>query len=51
VNTLPAYRGQRFVQGVEDVNGADNVAQAVAVQVGPQRGLRVYENQCYAAGD
>jgi hypothetical protein len=38
-----AYRFERFMQGVEDVIGADNVAQAVAVQIGPQRRFRVYE--------
>jgi hypothetical protein len=31
VNALSAYRGERFVQGLEDVIGADDVAQARAV--------------------
>jgi hypothetical protein len=28
ISALSAYRGQRFVQGLEDVIGADEVAQA-----------------------
>ena len=35
MNALSTYRGERFVQGVEDVIDADDVAQAVAVKVGP----------------
>ena len=51
MNALSAYRGERFVQGVEDVIGADDVDQAVAVQIGPQRRFRVNEHQRYAAAD
>jgi hypothetical protein len=36
MNALSAYRFERFVQGVKDVIGADNVTQAVAVEIGPQ---------------
>jgi hypothetical protein len=31
VNALSAYRGERFMQGVDDVIGTDNIAQAVAM--------------------
>jgi hypothetical protein len=37
MNALSAYRFERFMQGVEDVIGADNVTQAVTLQIGPQR--------------
>jgi hypothetical protein len=48
---LSAYRGQRFVQSVEDVIGADDVAQVAAVKIGPQRRFRVNEHHRYAAAD
>ena len=51
ISALSAYRGQRFVQGLEDMVGADDVAQAVAVQIGPQRRFRVNEHQRYAEAD
>ena len=41
MNTMSAYRGERLVQGVEDVIGADDIGQAVAVEIGPQGRLRV----------
>ena len=44
-NTLSAYRGERLAQGVEDVIGADDVGQAVAVQIGLQGRLHVDEHQ------
>src|SRR6266481_2870458 len=43
-NTLFSYRGECLMQGVEDVIGADDVGQAVAVQIGPQRRLCVHEH-------
>ena len=49
MNAPCAYRGEGFVQGVEDVIGADDVAQAVAAQIVPQRRLWVYQHQRYAA--
>jgi hypothetical protein len=36
MNALSAYRFERFMQSVEDVTGADNVTQAVTVEIGPQ---------------
>ena len=51
MNALSPYCGERFMQGVENVIGADDVAQAVAEQIGPQRRFRVYEHQRYAAAD
>ncbi len=35
MNAMSTYRGERFVQAVENVIDADDVAQAVAVKVGP----------------
>jgi hypothetical protein len=43
INPLSVYRGERFVQGLEDVIGADDVVQAVAVQIGSQRRFRMNE--------
>jgi len=37
MNTLSVYRGEGFVQGVKDVIGADDLHQAMTVQIGPQR--------------
>jgi hypothetical protein len=44
-NTMFAYCGERLVQGVEDVIGANDVGQAVAVQIGLQGRLHVDEYQ------
>ena len=44
MNALSAYRFERFMQGIEDVIGADNVTQAVSVEIGPQRRFRMYEH-------
>src|SRR5262245_66214654 len=44
-NMLSTYRGERLVQAVEHTIGADDVGQAVTVEIGLQRRLRVYEHQ------
>ncbi len=49
MKALSAYSREGFVQSVEDVIGADDVAQVVAVKIGPQRRFRVYEHHRYAA--
>jgi hypothetical protein len=35
-SALSAYRGERFLQGVEDMIRADDVTEVVAMQVGPE---------------
>ena len=44
MNTLSAYRGKRLPQGVEDVIAADDIGQAMTVEIGSQGRLRVYEH-------
>jgi hypothetical protein len=44
MNTMSAYRRERFVQAIEDMIGADDVGQAMAVQIGLQGQLRVHEH-------
>src|SRR5208283_5247216 len=51
MNAMSAYRGERFTQGVENVNGSDDVAQPEAVQIRPQRRLGVNQHQRYAAAN
>lgn len=40
MNALFAYRGERLVQCVKDVISADNVAPAVALQIGIRSAYR-----------